>query len=125
MELKQKYIREAGYDVDEAFVESLQGMDIRTGIKIANFIEKHVGLVPENDLVSTVMGGVIIDDNNEPITFALEMIRTESPYVILSDVQLIDMDEYLDLRNLNLNIKSNESFKSTSDKESGNIPDRT
>lgn len=119
MELKQRYIREAGYDVDEAFVESLQGMDIRTGIKIAKFIEEHVDLVPENDLVSTVMAGVVIDDDNEPITFALEMIRTNSPYVVLSDVQLIEMDEYLDLRNLNLNILSNEQSKSNRHKKSG------
>ena len=113
MDVKRKYIKEAGYDVAEDFVETLQQLDIRTGIKIAKFIEKNVDKVQENDLVSTVLGGVVIDDDNTPITFALEMLRIED-VIILSDIKLVDMDEYLDL--LNLNIKSNESRKSKSNK---------
>ena len=53
-----------------------------------------------------------MDDNNEPLTFALEMIKTNRDNIILSDLQVISMDEYLDL--LNLNIKSNEKRNSTS-----------
>lgn len=113
MDVKRKYIKEGGYDVAEDFVETLQQLDIRTGIKIAKFIEKNVDKVHENDLVSTVLGGVVIDDDNTPITFALEMLRIED-VIILSDIKLVDMDEYLDL--LNLNIKSNESRKSKSNK---------
>ena len=42
-----------------------------------------------------------MDDENEPITFALEIIKNnESEFTILSDVQLIPMDEYLDLLNI-------------------------
>ena len=70
MDVKRKYIKEAGYDVDEYFVEQLQGLDIRTGIKIAKFIETNVITIPTNQLVSTVLGGVVVDDNNNPITFA-------------------------------------------------------
>lgn len=114
MDVKQRYIRESGYDVAEDFVEEIQKMDIRTGIKIARFIENNVDKVAANSLVSTVLGGVIIDDNNRPVTFALEMIRTNSPHIILSDLKLISMDEYLDL--LNLNLKSNETRKSQSNK---------
>ncbi len=114
MDVKPRYIRESGYDVAEDFVEELQKMDIRTGIKIAKFIEKNVDKVPSNNLVSTILGGVVMDDNNNPITFALEMIRTNSPYIILSDLKLVSMDEYLDL--LNLNLKSNETRKSQSNK---------
>tara|TARA_R100001443_G_C3302315_1_gene165597 strand:+ start:260 stop:631 length:372 start_codon:yes stop_codon:yes gene_type:complete len=101
MDVKQRYIREAGYDVDEYFVEQLQHLDIRTGIKIAKFIEKNVDRVPDNSLVSTVIPGLIIDDTNTPVTFAVEMIRDKSPHLILSDLQLITMDNYLDLFNLN------------------------
>lgn len=117
MDAEQRYIREAGFDVAEDFMESISDMDIRTGIKIAKFIEKNLDKVKENNLVSTVMGGVVIDDDDNPITFALEIIKNSSKYTILSDVQLIPMDEYLDLLNLKLNIKSNERRKSNSNKK--------
>jgi hypothetical protein len=94
-------------------MESISDMDIRTGIKIANFIEKNIDYIPTNKLISTVLGGLIMDDENEPITFALEIIKNESKYTILSDVQLISMDEYLDL----LNLKLNERTKSNSNKK--------
>ena len=117
MGAEQKYIREAGYDVAEDFMESISDMDIRTGIKIAKFIEQNVDSVPTNKLISTVLGGVIVDDDDVPITFALEVIKDDSKYIILADVQLISMDEYLDLLNLKLNIKSNERRKSNSYKK--------
>ena len=109
MDVKRRYIKEAGYDVDEYFVEQLQDLDIRTGIKIAKFIEINVKNIPTNTLVSTVLGGVVVDDDNNPITFAVEIIKDLSPHLILSDLSLIEMDEYLDLRNLNK--KSNEKRK--------------
>jgi len=112
MDAEQKYIREAGYDVAEDFMESISDMDIRTGIKVAKFIQENIEDIPVNKLVSTILAGVVVDDDNDPITFALEIIKDESKYIILADVQLISMDEYLDLLNLKLNIKSNERRKS-------------
>ena len=117
MDAEQKYIREAGYDVAENFMESISDMDIRTGIKIAKFIQENIDDIPSNKLVSTILGGVVVDDDNDPITFALEIINNDSEYIILSDVKLISMDEYLDLLNLKLNIKSNERRKSKSIKK--------
>tara|TARA_R110000744_G_scaffold203446_3_gene322302 strand:- start:23325 stop:23663 length:339 start_codon:yes stop_codon:yes gene_type:complete len=112
MGAEQKYIREADYDVAEEFIETISAMDIRTGIKIAKFIEKNFPDVPQSRLVSTVLGGLVMDDDNEPITFALEMIRNESEFIVLSDLQLISMNEYLDLMNLNCKIKSNAGLES-------------
>ena len=109
MDVKQKYIREAGYDVDEYFVEQLQHLDIRTGIKIAKFIEENIINIPYNSVVSTVLGGVVIDDDNNPVTFAVEVIRDASPHIVLSDLQLIEMDDYLDL--INSTNKLNERRK--------------
>jgi len=123
MDVKPKYIREGGYDVDEYFVEQLQDLDIRTGIKIAKFIEKNVPTIPYSTLVSTVLGGVVVDDNNIPVTFAIEIIKDLSPgkythknikeatHVILSDLKIIDMDEYLDLINLNKNVNGKRKSK--------------
>jgi hypothetical protein len=112
MDAEQRYIRAGIYDVAEDFMDSISDMDIRTGIKITNFIKDNMEYVPVNKLVSTVLGGVVVDDDENLITFALEIIKDESEYIILSDVQLISMDEYLDLLNLKLNIKSNEGRKS-------------
>ena len=117
MDAEQKYIREAGYDVAEDFMESISDMDIRTGIKVAKFIQENIEDIPTNKLISTVLGGVVVDDDDRPITFALEIIKDDSKYIILSDVQLISMDEYLDLLNLKLNIKSNGIRKSKSIKK--------
>jgi len=104
MDVKQKYTTEL-FDVTDDFVDGLQELDIRTGIKIAKFINENLGKVKTNELVSTVLGGVVMNDQDEPITFALEVIKDTSSQPLLSDIQLVDMDEFLDL--LNLNKKTN------------------
>jgi len=108
MDVKQRYIREAGYDVGEDFIETIQTIDLRTAIKIATFISKERPKLKRNLLVSSVLAGVIIDDYNKPITFAVELIKTNDPHIILSDLKFISMDEYLDLYNINkkINLKS-------------------
>jgi len=67
-------------------------------------MEVNYDAVPVNSLVSTVLGGVTYDRQDNPITFAVEMVVTEDNKLALSDVSLISMDEYLDLINLKLNI---------------------
>lgn len=100
MDEKQQCIKKAGYDVAEDFMVAIAGMDISTGIKIAEFIEKNFSSLQASILVSKVLGGLVMDDDNEPITFGLEFIRNESEFIVLSDLKLISMDEYLDLMNL-------------------------
>jgi hypothetical protein len=100
MDEKQQCIKKAGYDVAEDFMVAIAGMDISTGIKIAEFIEKNFSSLQASVLVSKVLGGLVMDDDNEPITFGLEFIRNESEFIVLSDLKLISMDEYLDLMNL-------------------------
>ena len=100
MDLKQIYIKKGGYEVAEGFMAAIAGMDISTGIKIAEFIEKNFSSLQASILVSKVLGGLVMDDDNEPITFGLEFIRNESEFIVLSDLKLISMDEYLDLMNL-------------------------
>jgi len=115
MDVEQKYITEAGFDIDEGFVETIQQFDIRTGIQIAKFIQANIDTVESNLNVSTILEGVVINDNQEPITFIVEIIKDNSPNIILSDLQLISMDEYLDL--LNLKLKSNGSIKGKGNKK--------
>jgi len=113
MDVEQKYIKEAGFDIDEGFVETIQQFDIRTAIKIAKFIQANVENIEPNLNVSTILEGVVINDEQEPVTFAVEIIKDYSTQIILSDLQLISMDEYLDL----LNLKSSGQTKSRRNKK--------
>ena len=100
MDLKQKYIKKGGYEVAEGFMAAIAGMEINTGIKIAKFIEKNFSSIEGSTEVSIVLGGLVIDDNKEPITFGLEINRSKTKFIVLTDLKLIPMDEYLDLMNL-------------------------
>ena len=122
MDVKPRFIKEAGYDIAEDFVETLQQLDIRTGIKIAKFIDKNVRNIPTSKLTSTVIGGIVIDDDGDPVTFALEVlkIKNQEDVIILSDIQMVSMDEYLDL--LNLNKKLNDTGKSKGNKKPNKLP---
>ncbi len=116
MDAKPKYT-EAGFDIEEDFVETLQDIDIRTGIKIAKYIQSNEYKVTPNPLVSTVLEGLVMSDDNEPVTFIVEVIKDNSSNPILSDLKLIEMDEYLDL----INLKLNESRKNKSNKENDQL----
>ena len=108
MELKRKYtvadinIKNKDYEVGKDFVSALYQIEIPTGIKIAHFIEKNINDLPINTLVSYVYGGLVMDKHNRPVTFTIEVIQPDEYEPILSDLQLVPMDEYLDLMNLNL-----------------------
>ena len=105
MGLKQKYTG-AKYEVEDFFIDSLQELDLYTGLKIARYIERNVDSLPPNDLCSYILGGVIVETIGDPITFALELVSNNDGSTTLTDISLITMDEYLDLINLNCYIKN-------------------
>lgn len=113
MELKQRYTEAKTYDVDDHFLDSLQEFELPVSLKIARFIEENDIEVDNNNLVSHILGGLIMY-SGKPVTFALEIVKIELEYMKLTDITPISMDEYLDLINLNLYIKSNEHIKSKS-----------
>ncbi len=113
MELKQKYTEAQTYDVDDHFLDSLQEFELPVSLRIARFIEESEIKVENNSLVSHILGGLIMYAG-KPVTFALEVVKVELEYMRLTDITPISMDEYLDLMNLNLYIKSNECIKSKS-----------
>lgn len=111
MELKQKYTEETKWSVEDYFIENLQEeFKIVKAVRIASFIQKNLTSVPKNNLTSQILGGCFVDIDENPITFALEIIRTEKGPTILSDITLISMDEYLDLRLLDCYIKNPEEL---------------
>ena len=113
MELRQKFIEDKEYDVEDFFIESLQDFEMPVALKIATFLEQNKIRVKNNDLVSHILGGVVMY-RNVPVTFAIEIVKAGSEYMTFTDISEITMDEYLDLMNLNLYIKSNECIKSKS-----------
>ena len=113
MESRQKYIEAKGYDVDDFFLEELQKFELPVSLKIARFIEENEIILKPNNLVSYILGGLIMYADN-PVTFAVEVVKTKGEYMKFTDIAPITMDEYLDLINLNLYIKSNERTKSKS-----------
>lgn len=110
MELKQKYIRDSGYDLDDDFTDFLHKVDPVLAYKIGKYIEDNVTEVPDNPLRSHVLGGVVMHEN-KPVTFALELVKQKGLLVSLTNLIFISIDEYLDLINLNYYIKSNESSR--------------
>jgi len=95
--MKNDYKREVGYDMSDEFIDAMSLLDVRTGIKVGDFIKGVEGDVPVNQFISTVLGGFVVDDDNDTLTFAVEIIKNDSEFIILSDLIFIPMDDYLDL----------------------------
>jgi len=109
MELEQKYTEEVEFEIEPQVFASLQEINPMEALAITEFLmEIDYDTIPLNEYVSTVMGGVAFDSYKNPITFALEIVKTEQHGIALSDVTLISMDEYLDLINLNLKLERDE-----------------
>ena len=56
-------------------------------MKIANNIDENISAFPTNDFTSTILGGMVFDDEDNPITFALEIIKEEGSHPTLTDIQ--------------------------------------
>ncbi len=114
MESEQKYTLDS-YFVEDEFVVALKRFKTRTAMKIANNIDENISVFPINAFTSTILGGMVFDDDDNPITFALEIIKEEGSHPTLTDIKIISMDEYLDLYNLNLIIKNGEKRSTEGD----------
>lgn len=107
MVLEPRYIKDSGYDMEDDFMDALHRLPPMMAYKIGKYIEDYVVELPPNDLCTYVVGGVI-DYNETPVPFALEIMKTSGMLITLTNLILISMDDYLDLINLNSYIKSNE-----------------
>ena len=104
MDLKQKYIKDSGYDVYDEYLDALDSLDFRLSLIIENYVDSKVLCIQANNLISQILGGVV-NHNNENVFFALEIIKVKGSFLMLSDLQIITSDEYLDLINLKSYIK--------------------
>jgi hypothetical protein len=96
MDITPKYIGGRGYEVEDNFIAALDEMDEEIAWKISLYIEKNLYLQPCY-MLSTIGG--VIHHFNKPITFAVKVAQTDITFFILTDLLLINMDEYLDLVN--------------------------
>ena len=105
MGLKPKYIKDKGYEVEDDFIDSLSELsDITLKILISDYIDNNLKEYPINELTTYVVGGVVIH-RDEPVYFAIEILRYAGEFLTLTDFHIIESDEYLDLINLKSYIK--------------------
>ena len=109
MGLKQKYIKDSGYDVYDEYLEALNEIDFGLSLNISKHIDENVIYTPVNNFISQILGGVVKYEG-ECVYFALEIIRTQGSFLMLSDLKTITSDEYLDLINLNCYIKNEKGI---------------
>ena len=109
MELELKYLEDTDYDVEDNFVIALENIDRDMAILIAVYLEDHMLDLPTNDFTTHIYGG-LVHYFDQPIPFVVEVLKASGSYLTFTDLQFIDMNEYLDLVNLNLYIKSNGTY---------------
>jgi|TARA_B100001094_G_scaffold271102_1_gene276236 hypothetical protein len=105
-----KYTKVRSYDIEDGYAISLEEMPPGLADTIANFIENNIPDVEINDLTTYIYGGHV-SYYSEDYFFAFELMKASGEYPTLTDLSLITIDEYLDLINLNLYIKTNEKHK--------------
>ena len=108
MESGPKSTEDKYYEISDEFLNSMDELGMRTSILIAKKIEESSMLVPSEILAVHHVGGIIEDPFEGPTPFSIEVLRVDEQVVMLTNISLISMDEYLDLINLNLYIKSNK-----------------
>jgi len=107
MDSQLKYTEDRYYDMEDDFKDFFHSIDPYLAFKIANFLDENLVEVPPNEYISHIRGGVVICDD-EPVYFAVEIIKQPGFLMTLSDITLIGADDYLDLINIDCYIKSNE-----------------
>jgi hypothetical protein len=121
MELSQKYIEVKEFDVSDAFFDKLQEIGLETAVAISKSISHSQIELPDDDRISHTIGGVASTDH-EDVPFSIKFIKIESEVVLLTDINLISMDEYLDLINLNLYIKNYDEHTTSGAPEGDSKP---
>ena len=107
MELKLPYTKE--FELDDDFISTLEKTPPTLSLTITLYIEEYLPDVPANSLHTHLVAGLVYHFD-EPVPFILEILKPDDYLMVLSDLQFIDMDEYLDFINLKLNLETDERF---------------
>ncbi len=68
---RQRSTGETKYILEEDFVDSLQKFGSINSLKIAYHIDRNDFPVIKNSLITTILGGLVMDSEQNPITFAI------------------------------------------------------
>lgn len=109
MELKFPYIKSKDYELDDDFIIALEKAPSTLSLMIALYIEEHCPALPVDEFCNHVLAGVV-HHFDEPITFVFEVSKPDPYLTIFTDLEFIEMDEYLDFVNLNLYLKHDQHF---------------
>ena len=110
MDLKSKYIEvnHEYYEVDDWFVDKLKTFPRKVGLDIAKQVDQSYPLLKQKQAWTQHAGGVCTT-NTEPIYFEIEYLFEPEDVPIFLDIQLIEVDEYLDYIIENNIIKSHKN----------------
>lgn len=103
MDVKQKYTEEE-FEIDEHFIQQMQEFKGGASIRIASLVDKMYGIESTKGQIKNKTGHVNMD-NNKPVFFAIDYYRDDEGPIVLIDVYNIEVDQYLDSINANINIK--------------------
>jgi len=109
MELKFQYIKDKNYELDDDFIVALEEVPSTLSLMIALYIEEYCPDLPVNKEINHLLAGVV-HHYDEPITFVFEVSKPDPYLTIFTDLEFIDMDEYLEFVSLNLHLKHDKHF---------------
>lgn len=96
MDLKQKYIEEMNrYEINDWFIMKLKELPKDAGIDIAHQADTNYDLLPTQEGWTQKIGGVCTK-TKEPLYFELEYLSQPNEPPVFLDVDVIDVDDYLD-----------------------------
>lgn len=111
MDLQLKHIKDSEYKVEEFFLESMGKLPLSLAFAISVYLDENLPELKENLLTTHILGGRITHKES-PFYFVVEILYDEDQVLTFTDIMEIDMDEYLDLMNLNMYIKTNGHSRS-------------
>ncbi len=107
MDVKLSYVKD--FELDDYFISALENVPSTLSLTIALYIEEHLPELKVDRLCSHVRAGLVYHFG-KPVTFIIEITKSEENFIVLSDLQFIEMDEYLDFINLKLNLDVDKRF---------------
>jgi len=95
MDVKQRYIGESKYGLDQRFIDALTDVPIIVSMGVAKFIDECHDQISTTDKDYTTYGGVV-HVKEEAVFFSVEIFNDVKDMPYLLDFKLISADEYLD-----------------------------
>ncbi len=105
MDLEQRYTEgKSLFEVDDWFVLKLKDYPRETGMDIATQVENSIDTLPKKLGENQYIAGVSYKEEDE-VYFEIEYLNQPDDIAYFMDIDVIDVDDYLDYINLNQYLK--------------------